>query len=141
MKLMASRLHIHNHVMWLGKVELKYLRGWYAAASVLALPSLHEGFGKVIAEAYLMDTPVVVTPFVSAEELVMDGKTGFVVPFRNEVALAAKLGELLDDRDQARAMGQQGRQHILDYYPSEKEYIEGLMEIWDHTAAIAVRSD
>ena len=50
-------LNIARHVIWLGNVPISDLRGWYANATATVLPSLQEGFGKVIVESYLMGTP------------------------------------------------------------------------------------
>lgn len=130
----AVELGIDRNVLWIGSLELNELRGWYAAAVATLLPSLHEGFGKVIAESFLMGTPVIVTPFVSAGELVIEGETGFIVPFRNHDLLARKCEELLCNSQKAIAMGNLGRQHIIDYLPSEHEYLNRLVDIWEQSS-------
>jgi glycosyltransferase involved in cell wall biosynthesis len=133
---LATRLNLDKHVLWMGSVELQNLRGWYTVAACTVLPSLHEGYGKVIAESYLMGTPVIATPFVSAKELIKNEITGFVVPFKDPVMLANKIRVLMEDSMLSESMGQQGREHILAYLPSEEEYLDKLITLWRDSASL-----
>jgi len=130
---LAVRLNVADQIVWLGPVPLSRLRGWYHAADVTVLPSRYEGFGRVIAESYLAGTPVIVTPVVSARELVVDGETGFIVPFGDVVSLADRLEYMIADPRAAEEMGRRGREHILGYLPSEEAYMERLIDIWEAT--------
>ena len=128
-------LNIARHVIWLGNVPISDLRGWYANATATVLPSLQEGFGKVIVESYLMGTPVVTTPFVSAPELILDGETGFIADsFTDPTDLASKVVSLLASPERAREMGRKGREHVTRYLIPEDVYMNKLIEIWEHTA-------
>jgi glycosyltransferase involved in cell wall biosynthesis len=64
---------------------------------VLVVPSLSEGFGRVIAEANAVGTPVVAAAVGGIPEVVEDGVTGVLVPPRDAAALAAAVGRVLDD--------------------------------------------
>lgn len=135
LKQVARHLGIEERVVWLGNLPLHSLRGWYAAARATVLPSLHEGFGKVIVESYLMGTPVVVTPFVSAAELVQDSETGFVThSFTDPHELADKMIRLLFSPELAKDMGEKGRRHVQSYLLNEELYMQRLIEIWEQTA-------
>lgn len=135
MQEVARRLGIGRRIVWLGNLSLYSLRGWYAAARAVVLPSFHEGFGKVIVESYLMGTPTIVTPFVSAPELVQDGKTGFVTrSFTDPYELADKMTHLLSSPELKKDMGERGRQHVQCYLLDEQTYMERLVEMWEQTA-------
>jgi glycosyltransferase involved in cell wall biosynthesis len=135
LKRIAKRLNIENRILWLGNLRLHSLRAWYAAARATMLPSFHEGFGKVIVESYLMGTPVMATPFVSAHELIRDGETGFINPrFTDHRWLAEKALDLISHPSQAKDMGQRGREHIRGYLLHEDQYLERLTNIWRVTA-------
>lgn len=84
-----------------------------AAADVFALPSRQEGIGGVYIEAWAMGKPVIGCriPFLTIE----DGVDGYLVE-QTPDALAARLTELLDDPEKARAMGARGRAKV------EREY-------------------
>ena len=131
----AGALNLAGHVIWLGDLSLSDLRGWYANAAASILPSLHEGFGKVIVESYLMGAPVVATPFVSAPELVLDGETGFIADsFTDPADLTSKVVSLLASPECAREMGRRGREHVTRYLLPEDVYMDELIGIWERTA-------
>jgi glycosyltransferase involved in cell wall biosynthesis len=67
-------------------------------ASVLVLPSVHDGFGLVIGEALACGCPVIATTHSGGRELVTDGQEGFLVPPRDPEALADRLRRLAADR-------------------------------------------
>jgi glycosyltransferase involved in cell wall biosynthesis len=56
-------------VKFLGHVEDRLLSGLYAAASVMAYPSLWEGFGLPVLEAMAQGTPVVTSELISTQEV------------------------------------------------------------------------
>lgn len=60
-------------------------------------------------EASASARPVVASDLPALAELVQDGVTGLLVPPEDPGRLATALGELLDDPDRARSMGEAGR--------------------------------
>lgn len=76
-------------------------------ASVLAVPSLAEGFGLPVLEAMAEGVPVVHSDAPALVEVA--GGAGRCVPRGDEDALAAALREVLTDRDLAAALGRAGR--------------------------------
>ncbi len=83
--------------------------GELAAADVVAVPSVWESGPLVVTEAMELGRPVVATPVGFVPELVVDGATGRLVPIGDAPALAAAVGDLLERRDEARALGCAGR--------------------------------
>jgi glycosyltransferase involved in cell wall biosynthesis len=67
------------------------------ALDVLVVPSLTEGFGRVIAEANAVGTPVVATAVGGIPEVIEDGITGVLVPPGDVPAMAAAVRRVLDD--------------------------------------------
>jgi glycosyltransferase involved in cell wall biosynthesis len=137
----AERSGIHHQVIWLGNLSLNSLRAWYSAACASILPSFHEGFGKVVVESYLMGTPVIAAPFVSARELIRDGETGFIAPeFTNYHWFACRSVNLLRSPERAAQMGRAGKTHLQSYLVPEQQYLERLIEIWRSTASTGERN-
>jgi len=73
---------------------------------VLLFPTLFDGFGLVITEAFSQGLPVIATANSGAPECIRDGVEGFIVPIRSSQAIAERLQQLADNRDQLAAMGQ-----------------------------------
>lgn len=88
-------------------------------AEVLVLPSLNEGFGMVLLEAMAMGKPVVASAVGGVPEVVLDGRTGLLVPPADPVALAAAILRLLGDPDTARRLGEAGRERGRNSFSRE----------------------
>ena len=101
----AGSFQHHPHVP---KAELG---ARYAAADVLAFPTLGDGFGLVIQEAMCTGTPVMTTPCGGGPECIDDGVDGWILPPRDVEALVERLRFCHAHRDRLFAMGQAARAH------------------------------
>ena len=93
------------------------IRRSLSAASVFVLPCVEEKSGgmdilpTVITEAMAAGLPVVSTRLAGIPEMVIDGKTGFLVSPGDPRAVASAVRTLLANPGEARAMGAAGRCH------------------------------
>lgn len=74
-----------------GWVEQAQLAKLLAACDVFVLPSHYEGLPSVICEAMNAARAVVATPVGGIPEIVSDGRTGYLVPAGDALALAARI--------------------------------------------------
>jgi glycosyltransferase involved in cell wall biosynthesis len=81
-----------------------------AAADMFALASDWEGLPLAVIEAMAAGLPVVATDVGSVAEAVGHGRTGLLVPPRNERALVDALAALINQPGRRRAMGIAGRE-------------------------------
>jgi glycosyltransferase involved in cell wall biosynthesis len=82
-----------DRVKFVGEVGGSAKRSLFARARGLLMPiRWNEPFGMVIVEALACGTPVITFPEGAARELVVDGKTGFLV--EDERAMAVAVGQL-----------------------------------------------
>jgi glycosyltransferase involved in cell wall biosynthesis len=109
-------LNLGENVRILGFVEAEVKRAWFAAADVLVLPAVNdgfffEGFGLVLYEAGAAGTAVVGTDECGVADAIQDGVTGLIVSqARIREELPRALLSLLQDPGRAAAMGAAGRQ-------------------------------
>jgi glycosyltransferase involved in cell wall biosynthesis len=83
-----------------------------ANLDVFVLSSTSEGFPLVVLEAMAAGKPVVVTRSGGPEEMIRDGRDGFLVPPADVDSLAAKISALLDDPGLAAALSREARAAI-----------------------------
>ena len=81
----------------------------YRQADVLVFPTLCDGFGMVVTEAFSQGLPVITTPRAGAAELVREGENGFVVPAADPEALARTFEWCLTHRGELSAMRAEAR--------------------------------
>jgi glycosyltransferase involved in cell wall biosynthesis len=111
-------------------------------ATMLVLPGIRtatgrvEGLGMVLLEAAATGVPVVASRVGGIPECVIDGRTGFLVPERDEEALAGRMGELLDDSSMRRRMGAEGRALIERRFDVHRQ-TEALESLYDTLSANA----
>lgn len=90
-----------------------------AASRIGVLPTIkREGLPKTVIEAMALGLPVVVTDSGGSRELVVEGKTGYVVPARNPGALSSALAGLMADEGRCREMGAAACNHLFDNFTS-----------------------
>jgi glycosyltransferase involved in cell wall biosynthesis len=91
------------NVVFHGSVPRTTLFAAYREADILVFPTLSDGFGMVVAEAFANGLPVVTTDRAGAADLVTK-ESGLVVPAADSLALVNALQWCLDDRDRLREM-------------------------------------
>jgi len=99
----------HGHV---GSAELSQA---YQESAMLVFPTLCDGFGMVVAEAFAHGLPVITTRNAGAADLVREGENGYVIPARDADSLAERLAWCIDHPEELRAMRPQARQTALDW--------------------------
>jgi phosphatidyl-myo-inositol dimannoside synthase len=82
----------------------------YGRATAFALPSRGEGFGLVYIEAMRHGLPVIASVHDAGAEIVEDRRTGLLANLDRPGDLAEKLCVLLDRPDEARRLGEAGRE-------------------------------
>jgi glycosyltransferase involved in cell wall biosynthesis len=126
-KALVQNLGLDDVVFVLGRVEP---RDWLARADVFAHTSRWEGFGIVLLEAMLSGLPVVATRVSAIPEIVVDGKTGVLVPPGDVAAVAEALTRLLDDAGLRRTLGDAGRTRAREEF-SVQRMVEGTIRVYE----------
>lgn len=104
---------LRDHVHCTGYIDRGALRNLYEGASVLVLPSFHEGFGLPAVEAMTIGVPVVVSDRGALPEVV--GDAGLVVDPTEPIALAEAIERILTDEPFARACAERGFQRAARF--------------------------
>jgi glycosyltransferase involved in cell wall biosynthesis len=91
-------------------------------ASVLVLPSRHEGLGRVVLEAFARGRGVVGGRAGGILDLVEEGREGLLVDPERADELAEALVRVLSDRALAERLGEAGRRRFAEWQTTPEEF-------------------
>jgi len=128
-KVEAARAH-HPRIVWIEKmVTKKEAIQLYSNCQVFCCPSVYEPFGIINLEAMACRAPVVASATGGIKEVVVDGETGYLVPFEQDPVtnfprdpgrfardLATRLNEMLADPERCRRFGEAGRRRVEETF-------------------------
>jgi len=112
-----SELDKYDNFHWLGNLQYPdKVREYLSEIDVYALVTGMDLAPLSLKEAQLMKKPVVATNVGGNQEMMVDGKTGFLVQQGSHQQLIDKFSLLLEDKDLAKKMGVEGRKFIEDTF-------------------------
>lgn len=90
--------------------EQSDVRPYLAQCNVFVLPSYREGTPKSVLEAMACGKAIITTDAPGCRETVIEGENGFLVPVKNDKAIAEKMLFLFQNPDICEQMGNASRQ-------------------------------
>lgn len=94
----AELVEYRDSVSFTGRIDRELLKALYRLSDVMLFPSLSDTFGMSVLEAQSLGLPVLVSPHGGPQEIVIDGKTGYVVDTRAPESWADTCRRLLEAR-------------------------------------------
>jgi len=122
LKRIVKFVGVSDNVQFVGQVDNEKLREYYYSCDVFIMPSTQEGFGITYLEASACSKPIIGSITTAAQEVIIDGVTGFLVNPLDDEAISKLLVKILNDRQLMNKMGAQGRKIVLEKY------------LWKHNA-------
>ena len=119
---LVAALRIERHVRFLGAIPNSEMPPLYQASEVVVFPSVvakdgdQEGFGLVLVEAMGCECAVIGTDLPAIRDIIVDGKTGLIVPEKDPEALAEKIIYLFDNPAVRSSLGRDGRSFVVAMY-------------------------
>jgi len=120
----------HPRIVWIEKMVTKQETiQLYSNCRVFCCPSVYEPFGIINLEAMACRAPVVASATGGIKEVVVEDKTGYLVPFDQDPVtsfprdpekfakdLAGRINVLLGDAEKCRRFGDAGRKRVEDIF-------------------------
>lgn len=120
----------HPRIIWIEKMVTKRETiELYSHARVFCCPSIYEPFGIINLEAMACRAPVVASATGGIKEVVVDGETGYLIPFDQDPVtsfprdpekfsrdLAAGINRLLEDPETCKRFGDAGRRRVEETF-------------------------
>lgn len=85
------------------------------SCDVFCLPSIVEGRALVMQEAMSQQMPLIITKNTGGSDLIIEGKTGFLIPIQSPESIAAKIQWFIDNREVIPEMGRNAQKHAAAY--------------------------
>ncbi|HEX7055088.1 MAG TPA: glycosyltransferase family 4 protein [Burkholderiales bacterium] len=107
-----SRAGIAARTRLLGALPTRRLAEVFAASDVCPWPAVNEAYGMALLEAQAAGVPVVSCATRGVPDVVLDGRTGLLVPYGDEAALAEAVRSVVDDAPRRRSLGEQAARFV-----------------------------
>ena len=124
---------------WIEKSQVEYLgttedvKSYIEKADCIVLPSYREGTPKTLLEAASMGKPMVATNVPGCNNVVLDGKNGFLCNLKDSNDLALKMKNMFDLEAGAREkMGKESRSYVVNKFDESiviNKYLESIEKI------------
>lgn len=95
---------------------------YFATADVLTFPSYREGFPNVVMQAAAMQLNSIVSDINGCNEIITNGKNGWVVPSKDIPHLQEKMQWCLDYKEESKEMGLKSREIMQKNY--ERSFVQ-----------------
>lgn len=115
LKQVLSTKKLKSNIVFYGSTDRKTLRSLYHISNVFVLPSLEEGCAMVTGEAMASGLPAICSTHTGADEIMTNGKEGFLIPPYDVIALKDKILWSYENQANAALMGQIGQQSIQKF--------------------------
>jgi glycosyltransferase involved in cell wall biosynthesis len=120
LQLHTQKLEVQEQVRFLGYIDEADLVSLYREASALVHPAISEGFGLVLLEAMLLGTPVIAAAADGPSELIVNNRSGLLVPTHDSDSLAQAIIRLLnEDQNLAKILSVEGLS-LAEHFSVEK---------------------
>ncbi|MCI2283344.1 glycosyltransferase family 4 protein [Colwellia sp. MSW7] len=105
-------------IQYLGETDnvLPYLQKCH----IYTLPSYHEGLPRTVLEAMAVGRPILTTNACGCRDTVIDNENGFLVPVKDEVALANKMVWFIENSSAWSSMAHAGRKYAMQFFDVEQ---------------------
>lgn len=114
LKAMVSHLHMNDYVRFVGYSN--EVVKWMYNSQVVCVPSISEGFGVVLLEAFNCSKAVVAFDVPACNELMEHNKTGLLVEPFNTTILSQTICNLLEEPEVADKIGRAANSRLKEYF-------------------------
>lgn len=115
---LVRKMSLQDHFSFLGFRE--DVPDILSDLDIFVLSSISEGFSLATVEAMAAGKPVIATRSGGPQEIVEDGRTGYLTPTADPDALAGKICELLANPERAAALAQTARGKVASTFTLER---------------------
>ena len=114
---LSKKLGLADRVTFKGFIPQEELKNYYRECSVVALSSLWpEPIATIGLEVMRYALPVIAFDAGGIKDWLLDGQNGYLVPWMDRAAFAARVDQLLQNKPLARQLGEAGLKLVSERY-------------------------
>ena len=131
---LTKQLGLEQNVIFKGYTTSEVKMEKLSESSALLFPSVIEGFGLVILEAFQQKKPVLVSDISPMSDIIENNKTGLIIDPDNERKWAENIIRLIKNPHESYLMGKNGNQIFKIKY-TQKLFYENLIKMYEDVLA------
>ncbi len=119
---LVSKLGLEKNIEFRGQVSEEEKIKLISESAALVFPSVCEGFGLVILEAFSQGKPVMVSDVRPSSDIVTHGVTGYVLDPFDGTSWADCFLDIIKDQENAARLGRNGKNLLREKYSQKSMY-------------------
>lgn len=119
-----------GHYRYIGHVPQSELHKYYSQCSVFAIMSVQEGMAMVQPQAMACGLPLICTTNTGGEDLIENGKEGFIIPIRSVPSLMEKILFLYEHPEICFEMGQSAKHKVKTGF-TWNDYGKNIIDVYE----------
>jgi glycosyltransferase involved in cell wall biosynthesis len=126
-------LGLQDDVTLLHQKPYEEVQSMIHSADLLLLPSQKEGIANVVLEAMSLGTLVLSTDCGGIEEVITNGKNGFIVPIRDSKSMADKIMEISNLSDIEKSRIKKEALKTIQHQHTEAQMVQDMLELYENS--------
>jgi len=114
---LVDKLNENKRVMFMG--DVKNADEYYKMADIFVFPTFYEGFSFATLEAASSGLPIIATKANGTEDLIENGKNGFLLKTRSPKEISKKMNLLIKNTNLRKEMGRKARKTVIKKFSWE----------------------
>lgn len=127
---MIKKLHIEDNITIKGYVSSEEKIKLISQSNAMLFPSVCEGFGLVILEAFSQNKPVIVSNIPPMSDIINHNETGFVLDSNDENKWAEYILRLTRNPHDSKQMGIKGNEALKEKY-NQKKFYQNIINMYE----------
>ena len=119
-----------ENFVFAGLIPRERIPEMISAMDIVVHTSLREGLPRVLPQSLAMGKPCVSFDIDGAPEVVINGKTGYLIETYDKERLVKAISNLFDNPDLIKEMGENGRQHVDPAFRAET-MVKQIAEVYE----------
>jgi len=113
---LVANLNLHDNIIFKGQLSEEEKNELISSSISIVFPSLLEGFGLVILEAFAFKKAILVSNVPPLSDIVEHGITGYVISPHDEKEWAKAMEKIIKEPEKTTMMGEAGRKVLDEKY-------------------------